>query len=90
MKRRWCPDGIAASNEDRQRLVDQTVDRWGRIDVLMNSTGCITGQNLRIDVGLTRSVQGSRPAVSRRGDGLPDDRVRQIRSTGAVKRYACG
>jgi NAD(P)-dependent dehydrogenase (short-subunit alcohol dehydrogenase family) len=34
--------GVTGSNqsqEDLKRLVDQTVDRWGRIDVLVNSAG---------------------------------------------------
>lgn len=31
--------GSNQSNEDMQRLIDETVDRWGRIDVLVNSAG---------------------------------------------------
>ena len=31
--------GSNQSNDDLQRLVDATVDRWGRIDVLVNSAG---------------------------------------------------
>jgi NAD(P)-dependent dehydrogenase (short-subunit alcohol dehydrogenase family) len=31
--------GSNQSNDDLKRLVDQTVDRWGRIDVLVNSAG---------------------------------------------------
>ena len=31
--------GSNQSNEDLQRLVDMTMDRWGRIDVLVNSAG---------------------------------------------------
>lgn len=31
--------GSNQSNDDLQRLVDQTLDRWGRIDVLVNSAG---------------------------------------------------
>ena len=31
--------GSNQSNEDLGRLVDQTMDRWGRIDVLVNSAG---------------------------------------------------
>jgi NAD(P)-dependent dehydrogenase (short-subunit alcohol dehydrogenase family) len=31
--------GSNQSNEDLQRLVDATVERWGRIDVLVNSAG---------------------------------------------------
>src|ERR1700681_4516362 len=31
--------GSNQSNDDLQRLVDLTVDRWGRIDVLVNSAG---------------------------------------------------
>ncbi|HSH41348.1 MAG TPA: SDR family oxidoreductase [Arenicellales bacterium] len=31
--------GSNRSNEDLQRLVDQTLDKWGRIDVLVNSAG---------------------------------------------------
>src|SRR3954468_16131958 len=31
--------GSNRSNEDLQRLVDATVSRWGRVDVLVNSAG---------------------------------------------------
>lgn len=31
--------GSNQSNDDLQRLVDQTVERWGRVDVLVNSAG---------------------------------------------------
>jgi NAD(P)-dependent dehydrogenase (short-subunit alcohol dehydrogenase family) len=31
--------GSNQSNEDLQRLVDQTMQRWGRIDVMVNSAG---------------------------------------------------
>jgi NAD(P)-dependent dehydrogenase (short-subunit alcohol dehydrogenase family) len=31
--------GSNQSNEDLQRVVDQTLERWGRIDVLVNSAG---------------------------------------------------
>lgn len=31
--------GSNQSNEDLRRLVDQTLERWGRIDVLVNSAG---------------------------------------------------
>jgi len=31
--------GSNQSNEDLKRLTDQTVDKWGRIDVLVNSAG---------------------------------------------------
>lgn len=31
--------GSNRSNEDLKRLVDETVERWGRIDVLVNSAG---------------------------------------------------
>lgn len=31
--------GSNQSNDDLKRLVDQTVDKWGRIDVLVNSAG---------------------------------------------------
>jgi NAD(P)-dependent dehydrogenase (short-subunit alcohol dehydrogenase family) len=31
--------GSNQSNDDLKRLVDQSVDRWGRIDVLVNSAG---------------------------------------------------
>src|SRR5207344_2720176 len=31
--------GSNQSNEDLQRLVDAAVERWGRIDVLVNSAG---------------------------------------------------
>ena len=31
--------GSNQSNDDLKRLVDQTVERWGRIDVLVNSAG---------------------------------------------------
>ena len=31
--------GSNQSNDDLQRLVDMTMDRWGRIDVLVNSAG---------------------------------------------------
>src|SRR5215208_2857496 len=31
--------GSNQSNDDLKRLVDQTMDRWGRIDVLGNSAG---------------------------------------------------
>lgn len=31
--------GSNQSNEDLQNLVDQTMDKWGRIDVLVNSAG---------------------------------------------------
>lgn len=31
--------GSNESNDDLQRLVDQTVEKWGRIDVLVNSAG---------------------------------------------------
>ncbi|MBP6017898.1 MAG: SDR family oxidoreductase [Burkholderiaceae bacterium] len=31
--------GSNQSNDDLKRLVDETVDRWGRIDVLVNSAG---------------------------------------------------
>jgi len=31
--------GSNQSNDDLKRLVDQTMDRWGRIDVLVNSAG---------------------------------------------------
>src|SRR5262245_48435610 len=31
--------GSNRSNDDLQRLVDQTMERWGRIDVLVNSAG---------------------------------------------------
>ena len=31
--------GSNQSNDDLQRLTDQTLDRWGRVDVLVNSAG---------------------------------------------------
>lgn len=31
--------GSNQSHDDLQRLVDQTMDRWGRVDVLLNSAG---------------------------------------------------
>src|SRR5687768_13076462 len=31
--------GSNQSNDDLKRLVDQTMERWGRIDVLVNSAG---------------------------------------------------
>ncbi len=31
--------GSNQSNDDLKRLVDQTMDRWGRVDVLVNSAG---------------------------------------------------
>ena len=31
--------GSNQSNDDLQRLVDRTMQRWGRIDVLVNSAG---------------------------------------------------
>ena len=31
--------GSNQSNDDLQRLVDQTVEKWGRVDVLVNSAG---------------------------------------------------
>ena len=51
--------GITGSNQSTQDLaglVDAAMARWGRIDVLVNSAGYITGQNIRVDGGITRSV----------------------------------
>lgn len=31
--------GSNQSNDDLQKLVDQTLEKWGRIDVLVNSAG---------------------------------------------------
>ena len=31
--------GSNQSNDDLKRLVDQTMERWGRVDVLVNSAG---------------------------------------------------
>ncbi|MBL0918085.1 MAG: SDR family oxidoreductase [Hydrogenophaga sp.] len=74
--------GSNQSNDDLQRLVDQTLQRWGRIDVLVNSAGHgpkgplldITDEqwHLGIEVYLLNAIRPTRlvtPHMVRQGGG---------------------